>query len=117
MRLTAITLALTLACTPLVAASEKDIQKNTERLTEASDLFKEIMDTPDRSIPSDLLENANCIVIVPALKKAAFVLGGKYGRGFTLCRNPNGVPGWGHLRRSVWKAAASVSRSASLPPT
>ena len=78
-----------------MAASEKDIQRNTERLTEASDLFTEIMGTPDRSIPSDLLENANCIVIVPALKKAAFVLGGKYGRGFTLCRNPNGVPGWG----------------------
>jgi len=80
---------------PLAAASAKDKEKNAERLTDASDLFGEIMDTPDKSIPEDLLEKAACIVIVPGLKKAAFGVGGKYGRGFAICRNPNHVAGWG----------------------
>src|SRR5436309_3639897 len=98
MRTLAFTLALTLALTlggmPLVAANAKDKQKNTERLTDSVDLFKEVMGTPDKAIPQDLLEKSHCIVIVPGLKKAAFGIGGKYGRGFVLCRNPGG-PGWG----------------------
>jgi lipid-binding SYLF domain-containing protein len=52
------------------------------------------MGTPDKSIPQDLLDKANCIVLVPGLKKAAFGFGGKYGRGFAICRQPSG-PGWG----------------------
>lgn len=95
MRLTALTLALVLGCTPLTAASEKEKTRNSERWTDASDLFTEIMGTPDRSIPEDLLSNAHCIVIVPGLKKAAFGIGGKFGRGFVLCRNGNGNLGWG----------------------
>ena len=96
MRFTALTLsfALALGCMP-ATAGEKDREKNTERLTDAADLMTEIMNTPDKSIPEDLLEKANCIVIVPGLKKAAFVVGGKYGRGFALCRHPHGTPGWG----------------------
>ena len=95
MRLTALTLALVLGCTPLTAASEKEKTRNSERWTDASDLFTEIMGTPDRSITEDLLSNAHCIVIVPGLKKAAFGIGGKFGRGFVLCRNGNGNLGWG----------------------
>ena len=95
MRVTALTLVLALALTPLGAASEKDKEKNTERLTDAADLFGEIMGTPDKSIPEDLLEKAACIVIVPSLKKAAFGIGGKYGRGFVLCRKGGGHLGWG----------------------
>src|SRR3954464_2446861 len=94
MRSIALTLALSLGCMALVAARAKDKQKNTERLTDAVDLFAEVMGTPDKAIPQDLLEKAHCIAIVPGLKKAAFGIGGKYGRGFVLCRNP-GAPGWG----------------------
>ena len=65
-----------------------------ERLKEASDVFQEIMATPDKGIPQDLLDKANCIVIVPDMKKAAFGIGGQYGRGFATCRNANGH-GWG----------------------
>jgi lipid-binding SYLF domain-containing protein len=93
MRWVALTLVLFFSGV-LHAASDSDKAKNTERLTESSDLFKEIMGTSDRSIPQDLLEKAYCMVIVPGLKKAAFGIGGKYGRGFVLCRNPNS-PGWG----------------------
>jgi lipid-binding SYLF domain-containing protein len=51
------------------------------------------MATPDKAIPQDLLRKAQCVVIVPGLKKGAFVVGGEYGRGFALCRRPGGL-GW-----------------------
>jgi lipid-binding SYLF domain-containing protein len=64
-----------------------------ERLTAAADSLKEVMDIPDKSIPQDLLSRAQCIVIVPGLKKGAFILGAKYGKGFVTCRRSGGV-GW-----------------------
>lgn len=51
------------------------------------------MDTPDKSIPQDLLNKADCVIIVPGLKKGAFIVGAKYGRGFFSCRKQGGV-GW-----------------------
>ena len=81
-----------MACAPLVAADAKS--KTAERLDDSASLFSEIMGTPDRSIPQDLLEKAPCIVLVPGLKKGAFGFGGKYGRGFALCRAAEGA-GWG----------------------
>jgi len=65
-----------------------------ERLGKASTVFSEVMATPDKGIPQDLLEKANCVIIIPDLKKAAFVVGGQYGRGFAECRNGVGA-GWG----------------------
>src|SRR5712691_9865741 len=65
----------------------------TTRLGVAAQTFKEVMDTPDKSIPQDLLNKAQCIVIVPGLKKGAFIFGAKYGRGFVSCRKKDGV-GW-----------------------
>jgi len=63
-----------------------------ERLSDATSVFNEIMATPDKGIPQDLLEKAHCIVLVPGLKQAGFVVGGKYGRGFASCRRSGG--GW-----------------------
>src|SRR6202051_2099794 len=51
------------------------------------------MATPDKGIPKEMLEHAHCIVIVPDLKTAAFVIGGKYGKGYLSCRNKVGG-GW-----------------------
>jgi lipid-binding SYLF domain-containing protein len=65
-----------------------------ERLKEATDVFQEVMATPDKSIPQDLLEKAQCAVIVPGLKKGAFIVGAEYGKGFVTCRNHSGS-GWG----------------------
>jgi lipid-binding SYLF domain-containing protein len=65
-----------------------------ERLTESSEVFSEIMKTPDKGIPQDLLSKADCVIILPNVKKAAFVVGGEYGRGFAECRNHAGT-GWG----------------------
>ncbi len=58
-----------------------------KRLQSAADAFKEIMSTPDKAIPQKLLEKAECIIIVPGMKKAALGIGGVYGRGFVSCRN------------------------------
>ena len=64
-----------------------------ERLTAAAESLKEVMGIPDKSIPQELLERAQCIVIVPGLKKGAFFVGAKYGKGFVSCRREGGV-GW-----------------------
>src|SRR5580693_8616147 len=63
------------------------------RLQAAADVFKEVMGTPDKSIPQDLLNKSQCMVIVPGLKKGAFIVGAKYGKGFVSCRKSDGV-GW-----------------------
>jgi lipid-binding SYLF domain-containing protein len=51
-----------------------------ERLKDSAAVFSEIMQTPDKGIPQDLLGKAQCVVIVPGLKKGAFIIGGEYGR-------------------------------------
>ena len=60
------------------------------RLQNSVAVFDEAMKMDDRSIPEDLLRKAQCIAIVPGLKKGAFVVGAKYGRGFVSCRTPTG---------------------------
>src|SRR6185295_12648124 len=68
--------------------------KTAQRLDEAAAVFSEVMGTPDKGIPQDLLEKSYCAVIVPGLKKGAFIVGGKYGKGFAVCRKSGGE-GWG----------------------
>jgi lipid-binding SYLF domain-containing protein len=63
-----------------------------QRLTEATAVLQEMMTAPDRSIPQDLLAKSQCIVVVPGLKKGAFIVGGKYGKGFISCRKKG--DGW-----------------------
>jgi lipid-binding SYLF domain-containing protein len=75
--------------TPLLAM-DKDSAK---RLDESTAVFSEVMATPDKGIPQEMLENAHCIVIVPGLKTGAFIFGGKYGKGYLSCRNKS-APGW-----------------------
>src|SRR5258708_4836060 len=77
------------ALTPLLA---KDIA-SAKRLDDAATVFSEVMAAPDKGIPQEMLEHAHCIVIVPDLKTGAFIVGGKYGKGYLSCRNKVG-PGW-----------------------
>src|SRR5215831_9764625 len=92
MRLMTATFLIGLGCAALFGKDEKT--KTDERLDDAATLFSEIMGAPDKSIPQDLLDKSPCIVLVPGLKKGAFVVGGKYGRGFSICRHKES-PGWG----------------------
>jgi SH3 domain-containing YSC84-like protein 1 len=82
-------LAATLAVAPLLAGDSEPVK----RMNEAATVFAEVMATPDKGIPQDMLANAHCIVIVPNMKTAAFVLGGKYGKGYLSCRGKNNT-GW-----------------------
>ncbi|HTS64780.1 MAG TPA: lipid-binding SYLF domain-containing protein [Candidatus Acidoferrales bacterium] len=92
MRSLPLTLLLAIGCAPLFAADDKT--KIADRLDASATLFHEVMGTPDRSIPQSLLDKSYCIVLVPSLKKGAFIVGGEYGHGFALCRAQGGM-GWG----------------------
>lgn len=73
---------------PLLAQKDADA-----RLKAAAEDLNELMQAGDQGIPQDLLEKAECVIVIPNLKKAGFIVGGKYGRGFFSCRKRSGV-GW-----------------------
>ena len=76
-----------------------DAREDTiERLKMSTEVLKAIMDTPDNSIPEEVLENAKCVMVVPHLVKAGFIFGGKHGRGIATCRTSKG-----------WSAPAFIS--------
>lgn len=75
---------------PLLLAKDNE---QARRLDEAATVFAEVMAAPDKGIPHDLMGNAHCIVIVPGLKTGAFLVGGKYGKGYISCRRKDGA-GW-----------------------
>ncbi len=64
-----------------------------KRLDDSADMLTEIMSAPDKGIPQDLLSKAIASFLFPGLKKGAFIVGAKYGKGFMLCRKASGV-GW-----------------------
>jgi lipid-binding SYLF domain-containing protein len=76
-------------------AAENDAAKRVEK---AADVMDEIMASPDKGIPQDLLSKSHCIVIVPDLKKGAFIVGAKYGKGVVSCRMADGK----------WSAPATI---------
>ena len=69
-------------------ASDRD--DDIGRVQKATQVFQEIMRTPDKGIPQDLLEKAKCVAIIPGEEKAAFIFGGNYGKGLATCRTENG---------------------------
>jgi lipid-binding SYLF domain-containing protein len=81
-------LALLLSLPAIAFASDKD--DDISRIQNATRVFHEIMDTPDKGIPSDILASAKCIAIIPGDKKFAFVFGGNYGRGLVTCHTEHG---------------------------
>jgi lipid-binding SYLF domain-containing protein len=72
---------------PAIAA---DRDEDAHRIDHAARVFKEIMDTPDRGIPHELLKSAKCIAIIPGDVKFAIIFGGNYGRGVATCRSEHG---------------------------
>src|SRR5277367_1308200 len=63
-----------------------------KRLRHSADVLQEIMSAPDKGVPHDLLKRAQCVMVIPGMKKGAFVFGADYGRGFAVCRTG---AGWG----------------------
>lgn len=70
---------------PAVAASGR--QQDISRIRNSRFAFEDIMHAPDSGIPGELLGSAECIAIIPGEKRAAFIFGGRYGRGLVTCRN------------------------------
>ena len=71
----------------LSVASASGSSKDEERIANAAKAFDEIMSAPDKGIPQDLLSKADCVVIIPGMKKGGFIVGGRYGKGLVSCRN------------------------------
>ncbi len=88
-----VTCAAALAALSLNAGGEKTASDVSERLRNANTVFGEIMGTPDKGIPQDLLAKAECVILIPGMKKGAFIVGAKYGKGFITCRSGNSR-GW-----------------------
>lgn len=68
--------------------------KQAERLEKSAEVMTDIMKTPDKGIPHDLMDKAVCVGVIPSEKKAAFIVGGSYGRGTLVCRT-GGNGHWG----------------------
>jgi lipid-binding SYLF domain-containing protein len=91
-----IVLALSLSSlAPMMMAKEDADQ----RLSASADVLSDMMNASDKGIPQDLINKSQCVVIVPGLKKGAFIIGAKYGKGFVMCRRASG---------SGWTAPAAI---------
>src|SRR5216683_2963034 len=91
-KVTACFLAVVLLAASAFASRD---EKEQDRVKEAGDVLKEILNIPD-DIPQDLLDKAECIVVLPSVKKGAFGIGGSYGRGVMICRSGEHYTGpWG----------------------
>jgi len=77
----------------VLAAVAQAAPEYVKRLDRTADTIRAMMTAADQAIPQDLLDNAECVVIVPGLKRGGFIFGGRYGRGYFFCRNEDGV-GW-----------------------
>ena len=85
-----------------IPAFADDKKKEQERLGESYSVLKEILGMPE-GIPKDLMDKAVCVVVYPSVKKAAFVVGGSYGRGVITCRSGKEFGG-------SWSAPAFFAR-------
>lgn len=87
-RLIGLTLFCLLSAGMLLAQSEEQ-----KRLNDATEVVNTLMQGGDKVIPQELLDKAECVVVIPGMVKGAFIVGGQYGRGFVACRKTSG-PGW-----------------------
>jgi lipid-binding SYLF domain-containing protein len=94
---TLITVAMSICMTLLVSVASPAQSKVTERVKDevdqsqkAAEVFKEIMDIPDKEIPREILDKAECVAVFPQVIKAGFVIGGRGGRGVASCRTREG---------------------------
>ena len=82
--------ALVLGACTVTQAFAADTSKMEERLAASTAVLHEIMGTPDKAIPQSILSGATCVVVIPAYKKGAFLVGAQYGQGVATCRTPRG---------------------------
>jgi lipid-binding SYLF domain-containing protein len=95
------TMAMVMTSSLAFAALSKD---EVKRLSDAGAILSELRDSADKGIPEDVLGNAECVVVIPGLKKAAFIFGGEYGSGVMSCRNSGrwSAPVFMQLAKGSW---------------
>jgi lipid-binding SYLF domain-containing protein len=87
------------AATAFAALSKKEAR----RLRESATVLTELRNSPDKAIPEDLWNKARCVIVIPSLKKAAFVVGGEYGSGVMSCRTTHwNAPVFMQLAKGSW---------------
>jgi len=84
----------------IAVASSEDVAKQGKKLTDATAVYNELIGTPDRGVPKELLENCKCVAVLPGVLKAALGYGARHGSGVMTCRTANG-----------WSAPAFVNIS------
>jgi SH3 domain-containing YSC84-like protein 1 len=99
-----LTAAMVLALTAATAHGADLSTKEASRIQEAATVLKEIHSVPDKDIPDELWQRAECVIVVPSLKKAAFVFGGEYGKGLMSCRHDGqwGAPIFMQVGKGSW---------------
>ena len=97
-------IAALLTAVPLTADAASLSTAETKRIQEAAQVLKEIHTVPDKDIPQELWNKASCVLVVPGLKKAAFVFGGEYGKGLMSCRHGDtwSAPVFMHVGKGSW---------------
>ncbi len=75
------------ACAPLLMAGDEI----TDRVRSSTEVYQELVSAPDRGVPQKLLDDCSCIAVIPHVVKAAFIVGGKHGKGIVTCRNKEGI--------------------------
>src|SRR5207248_737687 len=97
---------LALACAVCLVASSAFAtltRDEVKRLHDAATILTELRNTPDKGIPEELWNKAQCVIVIPGLKKAAFVVGGEYGSGVMSCRSKDwSAPVFMQLAKGSW---------------
>jgi lipid-binding SYLF domain-containing protein len=98
--MSALAVAAVLGVTTTAAAASK----HADRISEAASVLREIHNQPDKDIPQQLWDKAECVIVIPNLKKAAFIVGGEYGKGLMSCRRANdwSAPVFMELEKGSW---------------
>jgi lipid-binding SYLF domain-containing protein len=79
--------SLSVLCLSLIASVWADTgEKEKDRIREAENVLKDILEAPDKGVPLDVMDGTKCAIVIPSEKKGAFILGGSYGRGVMMCR-------------------------------
>lgn len=99
-----LTAAMVMALTAATAHGADLSAKEASRIHEAATVLQEIHSVPDKDIPDELWDRAECVIVVPSLKKAAFVFGGEYGKGLMSCKHAGqwGAPIFMQVGKGSW---------------
>jgi lipid-binding SYLF domain-containing protein len=88
------TISIGIACLGMIMPAWADTgQTEKDRITDSSNVLKEILSAPDKGVPMSVLDGSKCVIVIPSVKKAAFIIGGSYGRGVMSCRTGDDFKG------------------------